>query len=448
MRNRNMVKVLKNFLVRQVFSDEKRSESYTGSLTTRGRTSNRPPGSIHVVNGCDFGDGEYQATMCVEISSSKIVTVIGSLNMKGQVEILGVGEQRLKDAQRGLSYNVMKIARAIRSSVADAMEMSGLQNLADVCSNYSGPLFIKSLIEILIKDDTRQEIVERDIERLQELMYMMISPPGEEVILIQPEHYTIDDIPRIVDPVGMTGKRIEGYFRSVAGNVQILKVVDRCIGQADLSLKAIYPNILASAEAVLLDEEKEGSIAVIDIGASTTHLAVFKDGVLIHAETIQLGGSAITRDIQHFTGLTFEKSELLKLNYSRFHAAEVSDDAVIYVDQFNGRRRMAIRTRELGSVVEARMEELISLAYGKILASLDDSEPGLGIVLAGAGIALFPGIEELVRRVTGSRCCVGHPDLYLTPNEKLGKGLVNKLESPRYATCIGLLKLTLKSRNP
>lgn len=443
---RDLVYVLKDFLLRQILFDEMSSDSAHGSLLTEGNGSNKPPGSLSFVNDGHFGSGDHQAIMCVEISSSKIVVVVGTLNMEKQVEILGFGEQVLKDAWRGSSYNVMKIANGIRSSVADAMEMSGLHDVTDVCSNYSGPLYIKSLTEILIKDDNRQEIGVRDIERITEQMHMMISPPGKEVILIQPEHYTIDNIPHIADPVGMMGKRIEGYYRSVAGDVSILKVVERCVSHADVSLKAIYPTALASAESVLLDEEKEGSIAVIDIGASVTHLAVFEDGVLIHAETIPLGGSAITRDIQQFTGLTFQKSEMLKLNYSRFHSAEESDEAIIHVDQFNGRRRLAIRTKDLGSVVEARVEELISLAYARILTSLNDSKPEFGVVITGAGVALFPKIEELAKKVTGSRCCVGHPDLYLSPNGTLGAGLIEKFKSPRYATCIGLLKIALNSR--
>lgn len=446
MGKRDLIYILKDFLPKRLLSVAMSSDTQDNFLLTGCGDYCKPPGGTRSVDSCDLRNNDPQAILCVEISSSKIVALVGVLNFEKQIEILGFGEHVLMNIGKESGVNISEIAAAIRYSIATAMETSGLDDVKAVCSNYSGPLTISPFTEILIRDNNRQEIEAADMESLTAQMYMMSSLPGEEVILIQTEDYTVDGIPRIVQPVGMLGRRIEGYYRAIAGRVSALDSVERCFQQADLHLKVVYPSGLASAESVLLNEEREGSIALIDIGASITHIAVFEDGVLIHAETIPLGGCAITTDLQQFTGLTFQRAEMLKLTYSRVYSFDVSDEKIIQVDQFNERPRLAIPLRDLKNVVEARVEELISLAYGRVLPSLNNSKPDLGIVITGAGVALFPGIESFVKNVTGVTCSVGFPNLYMGQNRFLSSVQFEKLKSPRYATCIGMLKLALSSK--
>lgn len=394
MKKQNLVYKLKDMLLKQFFFDDAASGSLPRSLAIQGGGRRRPPMGTSFVISRNFGDGDPGAVMSLEISSGKIVALIGILNMEKQIQILGFGEQVFRDAGLGPTRNIMKTGAGIRAAVKRAVELSGVTHVHAVYTNYSGILYFNRLTEVFFKDDDCEEIEQSDIETLKEQILLMNTPPGEETILIQPEYFTIDGLPNILNPVGMAGKRIEARFGALLGEASVLRNIERCVSWADLHLTSTYPSAIASAEAVLMEEEKEGSIAVIDIGASMTHIAVFEDGLFIHAETLPI----------------------------------------------------RISSSELASVMEVRVEDLISLAYSKVMACFEDGKPAFGIVITGGGVALFPNIEKLVKQVTGARCYVGIPDLYLAENTSLPADLFERIKSPVYATGIGLLKMGLNSR--
>lgn len=438
-----MICSLKDILSQQFFCDDSSSGSVRKSTAVKESIKRKPPLGSGFLKLCDVG-GDLDAVMSIEISSSKIVAMIGVLNPRKEIEILGFGEQVLKNAGKRDTYNIIKTAAGIRSSVREAIEMSGVNEVKAVCINYSGRLFINRVTEVIIQEGVHAEIVSSDIEILKKKVHLVVFPPGKKTILIQAEHYTIDDLPNIVNPVGMVGKRLEASFCTVGGDVSVLRNFENCVSRADLHLTSAYPSAIASAEAVLLEEEKQGSVAVIDIGASTTHIAVCKNGIFIHAETLQLGGNNITRDIKEFTPLTFERAEIIKKSFNSLYPLDVSAEDVIYVDLFLGGKRVKFSARELAYVIEARVEELVSLAYSKVLDALNGLKPDLGIVITGGGAALFPNIEKFVKQLTGVRCYVGCPDLYLASNTRIPTDLFALLKSPVYATSIGLLRLGLK----
>jgi len=443
MKKQNGLLGLKDLLLKQFLFDDKSSDSVPDSLPAKERDRRKSPMGASFVNTVDFEAVDLDAIMSLEISSSKIVAMIGVLNTRKEIEILGFGQQILKNTD---DNEVIKMAAAIRSAVSEAIELSGVTHVKAVYTNYSGTLCINRLTEVHIKEDLAEEITLQDIEILKEQMYPVISPPGEETMLIQLEHYTIDDLPNILNPVGMVGKWIEASFRAVGGDVSILRNLRKCISRADLHLTSAFPSAIASAEAVLLEEEKEGSIAIIDIGASMTHIAVFENGLFIYAETLKIGSNSVSQDIQQFTGLNFEKAEMIKRACNSLNPQNVSEDDVIQVDLFLGRKRVTISARELAYVIEARVEELVSLAYSKVVASLDGLKPDLGIVITGGGVALLPDIEKFVKQLTGVRCYVGRPDIHLAPDTGLPAHLFALMKSPVYATSVGLLNMGLNGR--
>jgi cell division protein FtsA len=250
----------------------------------------------------DRGDKSARLVAALDVGSSKVTAIIGRLNPKDRIEILGVGYAVSDGLIRGSVSNIAKTSAAIRLALNEASEQANVP-IPEVYSSYSGVISNHVEHGVLLRNDPSTEINIRDIEKLRLEMFNAILPPGEQLIYMQAKAYTIDDEPGIKDPVGMSGKRIEADFQLITASTTPIEYLQKCCAQANVTLKQIIPAPVASAEAVICEEEIEEGIAVVDIGAAVTSVAVYNKGNLIHAENFPLGGNNITADIRDFTGL-------------------------------------------------------------------------------------------------------------------------------------------------
>lgn len=240
----------------------------------------------------------------------------------------------------------------------------------------------------------------------------------------------------------MYGGRLEANFHVVVGQVSSIRNVGRCIKSAGLELSAITLEPLASAKAVLSQEEKEAGVALIDIGGGTTDLAIFKDGIIRHTAVIPFGGNVITEDIKEGCSIIEKQAELLKIKFGSAWPGENKDNEIVSIPGLRGREPKEISLKNLSKIIHARVIEIIEQAYMEIKNyGHEDPKKKLiaGIVLTGGG-AQLQHIKQLVEYITGMDTRIGYP------NEHLAGDSDAELTSPMYATAVGLVLNSLESK--
>jgi cell division protein FtsA len=377
----------------------------------------------------------------LDIGSSKITVVVGRLNHDGQIVVIGIGEARCDGLIRGAISNIQKVAAAIKLALSDAAAQANV-NILQVYASYSGTITNHVQHGLLLRNDPTAEINESDIYKLRQEMFNAILPPGERLIYLQAKPYTVDSEPGIIDPVGMAGQRMEADFQLVTANATLIEYLYKCCAHANVNLKAVVPAPIATAEALLCEEEMEEGVAVVDIGAAVTSIAVYNKGNLIHTENFPLGGNSISTDIRDFTGLQLKQAELLKNQFGNVKPDNIPLNEIIEVKILNGTKIKEVSRKELCDVIKSRTEELISMAFAIVIEAVKRERLTFGIVFTG-GVSSLPHFKELAHEITQVHCHLGNTSLHLAEQSAGSKVAFNALKRPGYATAIGLLKVGL-----
>jgi cell division protein FtsA len=374
----------------------------------------------------------------LDIGTTKICVIVGRRNGQRKIEILGIGKAESAGVTRGVVSNIQKTVQGILLAVDEASAQSNV-DVKIVNVGIAGQ-HIKSLQHrgILTRKDLNNEIQRKDIEKLIEDMYKLVMPPGEEIIHVLPQEFTVDNEPGIKDPIGMAGVRLEANFHIISGHVSAVKNILKCVGNAGLETQELILEPLASSESVLSDEEKEAGVVLVDIGGGTTDLAIFHEGIIRHTAVIPFGGNSVTEDIREGCSVMRNQAELLKTRFGSALADENKENEIICVPGLRGREPKEISVKNLAYVIQARMEEIIEHIYYEIKSSGYEKKLIAGIVITGGG-AQLKHLSQLVEYVTGLDCRIGYPNEHLAKNEVLPKNVYDDLKSPMYATGIGLL---------
>jgi cell division protein FtsA len=374
----------------------------------------------------------------LDIGTTKICVTVGRRSDHGKIEILGIGKAISAGVTRGVVSNIQKTVQGILQAVEEA----GAQSNVDVKIVNVGIAgqHIKSLQHrgILTRKELNTEIQHKDIDKLIEDMFKLVMPPGEEIIHVLPQEFTVDNEPGIKDPIGMAGVRLEANFHIISGHVSAVKNILKCVGNAGLETQELILEPLASSESVLSEEEKEAGVVLVDIGGGTTDLAIFHEGIIRHTAVIPFGGNSVTEDIREGCSVMRNQAESLKTRFGSALADENKDNEIICVPGLRGREHKEISVKNLAYVIQARMEEIIEHVYYEIKSSGYEKKLIAGIVITGGG-ALLKHLPQLVEFVTGLDCRVGYPNEHLAKNELLPKNIYDELKSPLFATGIGLL---------
>lgn len=367
----------------------------------------------------------------LDIGTTKIVAMVGRKNEYGKIEILGYGKADSFGVKRGMVANIEETVQSIRDAVAEAEAKSGV-DIKYVNVGIAGQ-HIKSLHHrgIRTRSNIDEEISQNDIDMLIEDMYKLVLPPGEEIIHVFPQEYIIDNEQGIKSPKGMLGVRLEANCHIVTGQITAAKNIDKCVQKAGLELTELVLEPIASAEAVLTQEEKEAGVVLIDIGGGTTDIAIFQDGILRHTAVIPFGGDIITEDIKEGCTIIKNQAEALKVKFGSALASENQENEVVVIPGLRGRSPKEISVKNLANIIQARMEEIIEHSYFEIKNSGYEKKMIAGIVLTGGG-AMLKHLRQLVEYMTGMDTRIGYP------NEHLAKG-AEDISSPIYATSVGLV---------
>jgi cell division protein FtsA len=263
-------------------------------------------------------------------------------------------------------------------------------------------------------------------------MYDLVMNPGEEIITVIPQEYNVDGEQGIKEPVGMAGVRLEANFHIITGQVSNVKNIYNCVQRAGLKISEVILEPIASADAVLSDEEKEAGIVLVDIGGGTTDVAIFHDGIIRHTAVIPYGGNIVTQDIKTGCRILERHAEKLKVKFGSALASESSEKEVVCIPGLRGQKSKEITVRNLASIIEARMVEIIEKVNNEIQNSGYAKEIIGGIVVTGGGSKL-KHLTQLFEYLTGMDARIGYP------NEHLANTNDESLTSPIYSTGIGLV---------
>ncbi len=375
---------------------------------------------------------EHEIIVGLDIGTTKIACIVGQKDEFGKIKILGYGKTESIGVKRGVVINIEDTVTSIKTAVAQAEEKSGV-DIKYVNVGIAGQ-HIKSIQHrgSLIRQDADKEITNEEVEKLISDMYKLNMSPGEEIIEVIPQDFIIDDEDGIRHPVGMLGNKLEANFHIIIGQIAAAKNIYKCIVKAGLEMADLILEPMASAQAVLSEEEKEAGVALVDIGGGTTDIAIFQDSIIRHTAVIPFGGDIVTEDVKEGCSIIRRHAEELKVKFGSALADENSENEVVAIPGLRGRPPKEITLKNLASIIQARMEEIIEHVHYEIKTSGFEKKLIAGIVLTGGGSQL-KHINQLTEFKTGIETRIGYP------NEHLAQEVPEEMASPMYATGIGLV---------
>ncbi len=368
----------------------------------------------------------------LDIGTTKIACIVGRKNEYGKIEILGYGKSPSIGVSRGVVANIEKTVQSIRRAVDEA-SLKSTVNIDHVFVGIAGQ-HIKSHQHrgSLVRNTLDDEVDQKDIDTLIEDMHKLVMQPGEEIIHVIPQEYIVDKEQGIKDPIGMSGISLEANFHIITGQITAAKNINKCVLKSGMNVEDLVLEPLASAEAVLTEEEKEAGIALVDIGGGTTDIAIFQDGIIRHTAVIPLGGNIITEDIKEGCSIIKNQAEALKVKFGSALSSENREEEIVSIPGLRGRPPKEITLKNLANIIQARIEEIVEHVFYEIKNSGYEKKLIGGIVLTGGG-AQLNHIAQIFEFLTGLDTRIGYP------NEHLANNVPEELSSPQYATGIGLV---------
>ena len=357
-----------------------------------------------------------------------IAAVHGDLPRKPMLKVLGIGRTRTMGLRRGVVSDIEEATRSIRKAVDEASKHAGVAPDA-LYVGIAGE-HVRAISSAGVVAISGEEIQRADVERVNEVARAMAIPQDRELLHAIPQEYRVDKADGIRDPVGMIGTRLETEMYLITIGSSPAMNLRKSIERAGLKVRELVLEPLASALAVLSEEEKELGVALIELGAGSTDLAVFHEGKIRHLGTIAYGGNAVTSDIVQGLGVTQNDAEQLKEAYGCAYEPLMTVDQLIAVPATatHGERHLS---RELMThIIHQRMDEIFDKVQREIQTAGFAGRLNAGIVLSGGGASL-EGVTDLAADVFGLGVRVG------VPGDKID-GLVETVADPRFATVAGL----------
>lgn len=372
----------------------------------------------------------------LDIGTTKVVALVGSVE-NGAIEIIGIGKAPSQGLEKGVVVDIGETTASIKRAVEEAENMADVR-IERVYAGIAGKHItsINNSGTVSISRENRTITVD-DVRRVIETAQAIQIPPDSELIHVIPRQYIVDGQEGITDPVGMTGTRLEVDVHIVIGSITAVHNIYRCVNNLGIEVEQIILQPLASSYAALTEAEKELGVALMDIGGGTTDIAVFRQGDIWFSKVLPIAGEQITNDITVGLRVDHLEAERIKHTEGLPRVNETSGEEHFEITTISGEKKSVSR-RKLTKIIEPRLEELFDLAMGEIEeAGYRDYIPA-GIVLTG-GTALLKGLPEFISERYNVAVRRGR-----TPQGI--HGLRDIVESPIYATVIGLLKYALESR--
>jgi cell division protein FtsA len=379
-------------------------------------------------------NSEQPIIVGLDIGTTKIAVIAGRKNEFGKLEILGFGRAGSNGVKHGQVLNIDETIKAINAALKNCFDSNPNLEVGEVYVGIAGH-HIKSLQTRgdMVRQNTDEEIAQKEIDHLIADQYKTYIPAGDQIIDVIPQEFTVDNFQNIPNPIGYGGVKIGANFHIITGDKNAIRNINRSVEKAGLSTKDLVLQPLASASAVMGQEDLEAGVAIVDIGGGTTDLAVFYEGILKHTAVIPFAGENITNDIKTGLGVLKTQAEQMKVQFGSALANEAKANAYITIPGLRGMPAKEISVKNLANIIQARVSEILDfVTYHLKQVGLDNKALNGGVILTGGGSQLKHMIQ-LTEYVTGLNARIGFP------NEHLAAGHIEELAKPTYSTCIGLI---------
>ena len=366
----------------------------------------------------------------LDVGTSKVAAIVGEVLDNGGLDVIGVGAAESRGIRRGVVINLEAAVESIKKAIEEAELMAGVE-IDAVHLGLSGP-HVKGFNSrgVVAVAGKSREVSGDDVRRAVDAAKAVALPSGREILHVLPQDFVVDEQDGVGAPIGMTGSRLEVNVHIVTGSVSSTQNVVACVNRAGVKVLETVPEQLAASEAVLTADEKELGVALIDIGAGTTALAIFEHGYLWHTAVIAVGGDYFTNDIAVGLRTPIPEAEKIKRKCGCALAAMLDDDETIEVASVGGRRPRVVARRILAEILQPRAEEIFHAAWDEIRRAGYEKSLNSGIVLTG-GAAIMEGLPEIAEQIFDLPIRRGYPT-------GIG-GLTDHVNSPAYATAAGLV---------
>jgi len=375
----------------------------------------------------------------LDIGTSKVAAVVGEVHDDG-MSVLGLGSVPADGLRKGVVTNIDATVQAIEQAIKEAEVTAGCE-IHSVFTNVGGG-HIRGFNSHGVVAVKHREVDQADVDRVLDAARAVPLPSDHDILHVLPQDFLLDGQDGIRSPVGMAGVRLEARVHLITTATPSAQNVVRCCERTGLHVADLVLEPLAAAEAVLAPEEKEIGVALVDLGAGTTDLLVFHQRALKHTAVLPLGGNHVSSDIAAGLQTPFRDAEFLKIRNGCALARTVSREQMVEVASVGGRPPRLVSRHMLSQIIEARVEEILSLARNQIVKAGFDEHIGSGIVLTG-GTARLEGIVPLAEQVFQAPVRVGLP-LALEAN---GNGSADAVRCPAFAAAVGLVQYGARPRD-
>ena len=378
---------------------------------------------------------ESKLIVGLDIGTSKVVAIVGSVTPVGDLEIIGIGSHRSNGLKKGVVVNIESTVQSIQRAVEEAELMAGCQ-IHSVYAGIAGS-HIRSMNShgiVAIKD---REVFSQDLDRVIDAAQAVAIPADQKILHILPQEYLIDEQEGVKEPLGMSGVRLEAKVHLISCAVNAAQNIEKCIRRCGLEVDDIILEQLASSYAVLTEDEKELGVCMVDIGGGTTDIAIFTEGAIRHTGVIPIAGDQVTNDIAMALRTPTPHAEDLKIKYACALAKLTGPEETIKVPSVGDREPRDLSRQALAEVVEPRYDELFTLVQAELSRSGYVDMIAAGIVLTG-GTAKMEGVIELAEEIFHMPVRLGTPQNIT--------GLKDIVNNPIYSTGVGLLKYGAKQQ--
>lgn len=377
-------------------------------------------------------------SVVIDLGTSKIVAAAGFKNDLGKREIAGIASVPSKGLKRGLVFNIDDVAASVKKVISD-LEEKIEEEIDEVSVAYAGQR-LKSIDFKSTKITSDEGIVSQfDIDHLYNEAQNVELDMGFKVVQVIPKSYVIDNEITEINPVGITGRKVEAHYKLVVMPDSYLLNLQRVFAKAEVELGEVTHAALAVSEAVISEDEKEMGVIVLDIGAGTTKMAIFHENMLVHTTVVPFGGDVITQDIKEGCSILMKWAQQLKVQYGQALGDFADEQKVVTIPGFNGWEPKEISFKSLAFIIQARLEEIIDSVYHQIEKTGIGEQLGAGIVLSG-GTSDMKNIISLVKFRTGMDARQANLVQHFQQKDK-------EYQHPDFHTALGMLALILDKQD-
>jgi len=372
----------------------------------------------------------------LDIGTSKVVAIVCEITEEDGVEVVGIGSHPSRGLKKGVVVNIESTVQSIQRAIEEAELMAGCE-IHSVFTGIAGS-HIRSLNSTGIVAIRDEEVTAGDVDRVIDAARAVAIPADQRILHVLPQEFIIDNQEGILEPIGISGVRLEAKVHLVTGAVSAAQNITKCVRRCGLDVDDIILEQLASSYSVLTEDEKALGVCLVDIGGGTTDIAVFTEGSIRHTAVIPIAGDQVTNDIAIALRTPTQYAEEIKVKYGCALAQLANPDETIEVPGVGDRKPRRLARQTLAEVVEPRYEELIILIQAELRRSGFEDLIASGVVMTG-GSSKMEGVIELAEEVFHMPVRLGVPQNI--------SGLADVVRNPIHATGVGLLLYGFQQRH-